>query len=275
MAKHFKIIISVTLIILLHSKFNAQEANLNYANQLTWGNECIDDKRQSPINIPTSLSFLEEVGNLKVVSLNYSPLRNIRTEVVGGHSFTFKYDTIVDNHIILEKFGKEYKFTLYNVHVHCPAEHQIDSTIEYPCELHLVHQRLISGKDKDQKFKFLVVGLLLKESGVADNQLFGTDMDFSKIVTKGFSYYYYEGSLTTPPCSDQVNWLVRSEPVDTSKAQLDNLKNWIKTVYPETGNDRNVVDTGDRKVYYIPANLSKYLSISTLFAVFVIFLVFN
>jgi carbonic anhydrase len=274
MAKCFKIYISLTLIFLLFTSFNAQAENLNYSNQLTWGNECIDDFRQSPINIPKSFNFLEEVGNLKIVSLKYSPLLSVKREVVGGFNFVFQFDTLIDNYIILEKFGVEYKFTLFNIHIHCPAEHHFDSA-EYPCELHLVHQRSISSTDKDQQFNLLVIGLLLKEGGVADNQLFGNDMDVSKIVTKGFSYYYYEGSLTTPPCSQRVNWLVRSEPVNTSKAQLDELKNWIKEKFQEIGNDRNVVETGNRKVYYIAANISKYLNISALLAAFVVLMVYN
>jgi carbonic anhydrase len=273
MANSYKVLISITLIFMLQQVSFTEE--IDYSNQLTWGTECIDDNKQSPINIPTSLSFLEEVGNLKILRLNYSPLKNTQQVLVGGHYFTFKYDTVVDNHIVLEKFSKEYKFTLSNVHLHCPAEHQIDSTIEYPCELHLVHQRLISGADKDKTFKFLVVGLLLKESGVADNQLFGTtDMDFSNIVTKNYPYYYYEGSLTTPPCSEQVNWLIRAEPVNTSKAQLDILKNWVNSVFPGVGNDRNVQNTGERKVYYIPA-LSNYISINIMFVLALLFLVFN
>lgn len=276
MTKYLRLLISISVVLLIqnYSKANEEE-ELNYANQLTWGDECVDESRQSPINLPTSLSFLEEVGNLNVVRMNYSPLKNIKQVLVGGHVFAFKYDNVVDNHIVLEKFGKEYKFTLFNVHIHCPAEHQVDSTIEYPCELHLVHQRLISGADKDQTFKFLVVGLLLRESGVADNQLFGTtDMDFSKTVTRDFAYYFYEGSLTTPPCSEQVNWLVRAEPVNTSKAQLDLLKNWINSVYPGTGNDRNVQDAKERKIYYIAA-LSSYVNMNIMFILAIIFLVFN
>lgn len=274
MAASIKFILSISVIILLQGSFNAQE-DLNYVNQNTWGNECIDELRQSPINIPTSLTFLDEVGNLKITKMNYSPLTNVKRVIVESRYFKFNYDSVVDNHIVLEKFGKEYKFTLFNVHVHCPAEHQIDSTLEYPCELHLVHQRLISGADKDQTFKFLVVGLLLREGGVADNEIFGkADMDFSSTITKNFAYYFYEGSLTTPPCSEQVNWLVRAEPVNTSKAQLDSLKNWISTLYPGVGNDRNVQDTNERKIYYIPA-FSSRLNTSIVLLLVSLFLIFN
>ena len=37
-------------------------------------------------------------------------------------------------------------------------------------------------------------------------------------------YYRFSGSLTTPPCSDGVRWLVMKEPVQVSQAQIDAFK---------------------------------------------------
>ena len=56
-------------------------------------------------------------------------------------------------------------------------------------------------------------------------------------------YFTYEGSLTTPPCSEGVRWVVLSKPSEVSQAQLDK---W-KAVFEHASN-RPVQPLGDRKV---------------------------
>ena len=47
------------------------------------------------------------------------------------------------------------------------------------------------------------------------------DLDPAKLLPAKRSYYEFEGSLTTPPCSEGVRWLVLKEPVTLSRQQLD------------------------------------------------------
>jgi carbonic anhydrase len=44
------------------------------------------------------------------------------------------------------------------------------------------------------------------------------------LLPRDREYYYYDGSLTTPPCSEGVRWFVMKEPVELSEEQLELFK---------------------------------------------------
>ena len=48
--------------------------------------------------------------------------------------------------------------------------------------------------------------------------------DALSLLPKNRSYYRFNGSLTTPPCSEGVRWFVMKKPVAVSKAQIDAFK---------------------------------------------------
>jgi carbonic anhydrase len=103
-------------------------------------------------------------------------------------------------------------------------------------ELHLVH--------KDSEGKLLVVGVLVREgeehkelalAGAWIQKQIGHRMlkpgeevagayqfDLMKVLPKDLEHFYaYGGSLTTPPCTEGVQWIVLKEPIELSKAQID------------------------------------------------------
>ena len=52
----------------------------------------------------------------------------------------------------------------------------------------------------------------------------GTNIDVSKLLPQEKSAYRYFGSLTTPPCSELVRWIVFQEPIEASKSQIEQFK---------------------------------------------------
>jgi len=136
--------------------------------------------------------------------------------------------------------GRSYK--LRQFHFHDPSEHHIDGKV-YPMEMHLVHQ--------DERGHLLVVGVLLelgKENPVfarvgdwmqkhtgqrlpskgqeVTTELIVNLMDVLPHETHHFSYH---GSLTTPPCSEGVQWLVLKTTIEISQIQADRF---ITTIGP-------------------------------------------
>jgi carbonic anhydrase len=55
-------------------------------------------------------------------------------------------------------------------------------------------------------------------------------------------YYRYEGSLTTPPCSEGVHWLVMVEPVELSRQQIEAFRSVMEV------NNRPVQPRNDRRL---------------------------
>lgn len=230
------------------------EELLDYENQADWTGSCEDTKMQSPINIQNSTEFLTaDYGEFTLIEMNYPPLKNVQRVIEHEHSFVFEFENKdIGAYLSVKKNGNTYKFNFINAHIHCPSEHHINGK-EYSCEIHLVHQRSINSSDEDKTFTFLVVGIFLKkdETVTASNMFGSKDLDFSPYIKTNQNYYYYEGSLTTPPCTEAVNWLLSTKIVGINSEQLNDLYEWISKVYPIVGNDREVHDLQNREVYYV------------------------
>jgi carbonic anhydrase len=183
---------------------------------------CEQGKRQSPINIVTS----EYEGIHHDLVFRYKPT-TIHV-VHDGHSFK----GLSKSNSLAIFNGHSYQFL--QVHFHDPSEHHINGT-RYPMEMHLVH--------KDSDGKLLVIGVLArigeehKEIALAGawvEQQVGHRMlqageevagayQFNpmKVLPKNRERFYaYGGSLTTPPCTEGVQWIVLKESIEVSKEQV-------------------------------------------------------
>jgi carbonic anhydrase len=183
---------------------------------------CEQGKRQSPINIVTPA---HEDRHHDLV-FRYQP--TAMHVVHDGHSYK---GLSASNSLVLFD-GQSYQFLQF--HFHDPSEHQIDGT-SYPMEMHLVH--------KDSEGKLLVIGVLAQEgeehneinlAGAWVEEQVGHRMlqsgeeiagayqfDLMKVLPKDRDHFYaYSGSLTTPPCTEGVQWIVLKEPIELSGDQI-------------------------------------------------------
>ena len=90
------------------------------------------------------------------------------------------------------------------------------------------------------------------------------------------SFYYYKGSLTTPPCTETVNWIVMREIQYMSKSQLVNFHNLWASLTPANVTNRNVQPLNGRPVYIsnlIRQGAGSYLTFA-LWSVFAVLLAF-
>jgi carbonic anhydrase len=117
------------------------------------------------------------------------------------------------------------RFDLVQFHFHTPSEHTIDGR-NYPMEVHFVH--------KNAEGRLAVIGVLMMPGG--ENSLFSTIMEkapkeegsasVGMIEQRGMiapidGVYRYQGSLTTPPCSETVLWTVLSTPILVSQKDVE------------------------------------------------------
>jgi carbonic anhydrase len=176
--------------------------------------QCASGKRQSPIDIRDGVAL-----DLDPLVFDYKP--SSFGVIDNGH--TVQVNLAPGNAI--EVMGRRYE--LLQFHFHRPSEERINGR-QFEMNAHLVH--------KDASGRLAVVAVLL-ERGAAQPLLqtvwnnlplekheeaaARTQIDLNQLLPTDRRYYTYMGSLTTPPCSEGVLWMVMQQPVPVSAQQID------------------------------------------------------
>ena len=175
--------------------------------------KCSTGSRQSPIDIQGGIKV-----SLDAVAFDYKPsaFRVLDT----GHTVQVN----VDPGSSIEVLGRRYE--LLQFHFHRPSEERIDGK-QFDMVVHLVH--------KDLEGRLAVVAVLLERGSAlpivqsvwnnlplekGDEVAAKLPLDLGTLLPAERSYFTYMGSLTTPPCSEGVLWMVMKNPVQVSTEQI-------------------------------------------------------
>lgn len=178
---------------------------------------CAEGKTQSPIDLTGAVAA--ELGDIKF-DYNASKLNVLNN----GHTVQVNYDG--GSSITVD--GEQYN--LLQFHFHTPSEHTVAGK-SFGNEMHLVH--------KNDKGELAVVGVLIEKG--AENAAYkaiwsnlpkkadekksvAVDINASELLPKEKDYFTYSGSLTTPPCSENVRWIVLQSPIQMSEAQIKEIQ---------------------------------------------------
>lgn len=177
---------------------------------------CGQGKHQSPIHITGHDAInidLEPIifqyGMLSGSVVNNGHTVQVNTE--GAHSIAVRGQT----------------FHLVQFHFHHPAEHRVDQK-QSPMVMHFVHRSnegnlAVVGVLIDEGEENLTINHLWSRLPFLDNQahpLAEDAFELSSLLPTDQRYYIYSGSLTTPPCSENVLWMVLKTPITLSKGQI-------------------------------------------------------
>jgi carbonic anhydrase len=195
-------------------------------------------RHQSPVDILTSKAVRQDAAPL------HASYQDTSLEILNnGH-------TIEDDYHgggVLTVDGRPYKLAQF--HFHSPSEHTLDGK-HAPMEMHLVH--------KDAGGKLAVIGVMIHE-GRAHPEIAklwehlpatagrteaveGVLVNASKLLPANLASYRYSGSLTTPPCSEDVSWFVLQEPIEASAGQIAAFREVIH------GNNRPTQPINERTI---------------------------
>ena len=248
-----KSLISIMCILMCITSCGKTQSGPSHTEKLEWGYEpengsdvwaelspeyilCAEGKHQSPIDLvnPTSVKLLPipyYYDNPTSMDIRHT-----------GHTIEVSYPE--GNWIEVD--GTRYE--LLQFHFHAPSEHTVAGK-PFEMEVHFVH--------KSEEGNLAVVGLLI-ESGdqnfafdpvweylptvpgeaqrvenvtedgslIADPRFMFSPNDVVEDITPSYfgNFYRYDGSLTTPPCSESVKWIVLTTPIEMSEAQIAAFK---------------------------------------------------
>ncbi|GGM23810.1 carbonic anhydrase [Paraliobacillus quinghaiensis] len=205
---------------------------------------CSKGANQSPINIDTTNVIRNAKLKLGNIQFHYKPSHLTLTN--NGKTIVAVPDK-QENTLLI---GNE-KYFLKQLHFHHQSEHELDHK-KFPLEIHFVH--------KNKKGEIVVVGVFVEEgtSNTASKKLFESlpqkkgskkvlkeDVNLLNLLPKDRSLYMYDGSLTTPPCTEDVKWLLFKEQIEISTELIKEFAD----LYP--ANYRPLQNLNDRKVYFI------------------------
>ncbi len=195
---------------------------------------CGSGEYQSPVDFPKELAPAE----LDHLAFDYAKTAGVVLN--NGHTIA----VVVDDASELLVNGEAHALLQFHFHAH--SEHQVDGK-HYPLEMHLVHA--------SKGGRLAVVGFFF-ELGAENEvlaQVFGnmadssddpllleTDLDLMALLPEQHLGWNYKGSLTTPPCTEGVNWNVHSTPLTLSTAQLEAFTDLHAGSYRPVGNNAHL-----------------------------------
>ena len=175
--------------------------------------KCSSGERQSPIDIRDGMKV-----DLDPVVFEYRP--SSFKVIDNGHTIQAN----VNGWNSIRVMGR--RFRLVQFHFHTPSEETIDGR-QFEMVIHLVH--------KDGEGRLAVVAILV-ENGArqpaiqavlnnlplekGEEVAAATNLDLVQMLPENRRYFTYMGSLTTPPCTEDVLWIVMKQPVQATTDQL-------------------------------------------------------
>ncbi len=199
----------------LHWSYEGETGPHAWAKLAPEFSKCGSGQRQSPIDIREGMKL-----ELEPITFEYRP--SSFKVLDNGHTI----QASVNGWNSMRLMGRV--FRLVQFHFHRPSEEMIDGK-QFEMVVHLVH--------KDSQERLAVVAVLVEVGArqpviqaVLNNlplekgeemAVTSSSLDLSQMLPQGRRYFTYMGSLTTPPCSEDVLWVVMKQPVQATADQLD------------------------------------------------------
>lgn len=186
-------------------------------SSLSEENSACSGLNQSPINLT---DFIES----ELMPISFSYKKDGYEILNNGHAIQVNYQS--GSQIKIEAGAYELK----QFHFHSPSENLVNGK-SYPLEAHLVHA------DKDGALAVISVLFDMGENNAALENIwakmpeevgakvpFVSNVNAEDILPEKLDYYRFNGSLTTPPCTEGVRWFVIKEAVNVSEKQIEKFK---------------------------------------------------
>ena len=230
---------------------------LDYSAQETWGDDCQLDSIQSPINI-NEKEVVDDNSIFSFESIDYKTIESTSVKYI--NDFSISTPTLDNGNITVKINGTIFTYKILNIHFHLNSEHTINGK-NYDMEMHIVHE---NTNTEDKNNLHMVIAYIFEidddddddeEKSFLESIGFNTGEEVKNVnvqdIVKKEDVYYYKGSLTTPPCTEDVNWVVIEDMKKMSQNQFDKFEEYVNKLNKNysKGNNRKTFELNGRKVY--------------------------
>lgn len=216
-----------------HWSYEGETGPQNWARLKPEFATCASGKRQSPIDIRDGIKVA-----LEPIKFDYKP--SYFRIVDNGHTI----QVTVGAGLNMQIMGRSYE--LQQFHFHRPAEERIDGR-SFDMVVHLVHKDLdgrlaVIAVLLDRGVEHPTIQTLWNNLPLEKNESYQPSVAINPadLLPADRSYFTYMGSLTTPPCSEGVLWMVMRQPVQISPEQISIFSRFYRN------NARPIQPPGDR-----------------------------
>jgi carbonic anhydrase len=195
-----------------------------YWSRLTWDYAiCEQGVHQSPIDLTEAneIQYAQMERVMGTVAMDVERRAEVMDVLDNGHTVQITSDADIGVSIDGRDYG------LLQFHFHSPSEHTLNGQ-SFPLEAHFVmgneagHLAVISylfeAGEANEDYAPIVAGL--PQNTGEKRKLEDLDFDLNAIKPLSGDFFAYSGSLTTPPCSEGVIWMVHAKPQELSAEQL-------------------------------------------------------
>ena len=280
---------------LLFATANGDGVEFNYEQQDSWEGVCVNGNngRQSPTNIVTAdVRENSELIELQLGDDWTTPISG--TFKNGGDNQNVQFDPASPANPEVRTTNHLGNYSILQMHMHWGADDQQGSehTVNgrrYPLELHFVHTK-VGETDTTAGDYISVIGVFAQVddnmpiSGVwaqlnvsavqaYKSNISITGFTYRSLLPSSLDYYFYLGSLTTPPCSETVQWFVLKDTITVPGEYLNYLRQigGDENQTPVVFNFRETQPLGQRTVYTVGSGSPKIIAsaLSILIAMFI------
>jgi len=197
-----------------HWTYSGAEGPNNWGDLSTAYEVCKSGKMQSPVNLQ-------------------------HPQGAGMSGLTFDYNSVPlkilnNGHTIQVNYGQgssltsgNRKYDLLQLHFHTPSEHVVTGK-SYPMEMHFVHKAAdgtlgvvgVFFKQGKKNIALQEIWNHLPRTAGGEATVEGIAINGYDLLPKNRDYFRLVGSLTTPPCSENVQWHIFKDPIEASSAQI-------------------------------------------------------
>ena len=224
---------------------------------------CLEGREQSPIDLPSDGGISDDLLNFVISEhQNYTEeddlvnTRKTHTIEIGLQSGALDI-TFPD--------ADEQRFSAAQFHAHAPSEHTVDGEFR-DLEIHFVHVHpdgdrfavigVFFDVDENAEPNAFIDQLGYEDADMGENDIGALDVAAFLEGINTENYWHYDGSFTTPPCTEGVEWFVMKEVQPITQEQLESFQqyNWGNADYENgEGNNRRTQPLYERTLYNIDA----------------------